>query len=114
MKLFIENLKNREIRVANGNIHQLDRNALKRDIKQALGEHLELVGFDTVLLTNDGVGVMVELANHTVVFTLDPVIKNDNYDLGHQHEMFLETETKRIEREQERIRKAKERENKGK
>lgn len=106
----IKELEKTTLKWSGKNIHQTQRNALKSEVADTLAEHLKVEGV-RVERTLDGVAVGIPTERNKILwFTVDPIIKNADYDISEQVSAYGDVMEQRAEREAERLRKQAERE----
>ena len=73
-------LENATLKLSGEKLNQVQRNAFKSDLLNALVSDLETLGLQATL-TSDGVVVMIENAVSNLYINLDATIKNLDFDL---------------------------------
>lgn len=91
-------LENATLKLSGEKLNQVQRNAFKSDLLNALKTDLEALGLQTTL-TSDGVVVMVENSVSNLYINLDATIKNLDFDLEGAKQEYDSKQEAKLERE---------------
>jgi ribosome-associated translation inhibitor RaiA len=91
-------LENATLKLSGEKLNQVQRNAFKSDLLNALVNDLVSLGLQATI-TSDGVVVMVENETSNLYINLDATIKNLDFDLESAKQEYQEKQGAKLERE---------------